>query len=624
MKSMPGYINAKPGVKTLFILLMVLFLVFTVYSVTTGAPGIPYGDVNDDGEIDVRDVVLVMRYVLEVEGLTDDQIKAADVNADGEVNVRDATLIMQYALGLIDEFPAHTKIESVEDVEITVTHGTKYENIDFPETVKANLYDDTKKDIDVEWAEESDPVYNPRSSGKYEFEGELVDLPAGVSNPDEVKAKAVVTVRHRAIPRRPDPKPDPEPDQYTISLTSLTGEGYVEVESNNETTELEAETDSLNVEDGTQVTITARAEEGWEFEEWSEDALGETTESFEVTIEEDYDIGVSFSQLKTDPGSLELDPASAVYGEEVELEITYTLGEDLVNGKVTITVPDEFDVALTDQLKLPGEDAEAVNEIAGASYENNVLNIEDFAAFDEDTEIVLILSEQSVPGVGEYTFEATSKTEDKEKSDPAEAKFVVKSANVAFTLSPQESVYYDVNNYDAGCYVYAKHDFDFENSPNGYFYGSPGEYVYGEEAINFGAIDNGEDFSYNNAYFEFEFEDEDQVDQLLYEAADADEFNKEDLISFEEINNNTLRSGPFDEITQDHYAKWIPMFSKDAIDDNDHGEFVITFRLVSGNDQLITKKTVIFYVDRKGDNPPGDWGASQSISTFSPYWDHGY
>lgn len=622
MKSMPGYVISKPGVKTLFILLMVLFLVFTVYSVTTGAPGIPYGDVNDDGEIDVRDVVLVMRYVLEVEDLTNDQIKAADVTADGEVNVRDATMIMQYALGLIDEFPAYTKVESVDDVEITVSYGTKYEDINFPGTVTATLYDDTEEEIDVEWAEESDPEYNPRSSGKYEFEGELVDLPAGVSNPDEVKAKAVVTVRHRDIPP-PTRKPDPEPDQYTISLASLTGEGYVEVESNNETTDLEAETDSFNVEDGTEVTITAIAEEGWEFEEWGEDASGETAESFEVTIEEDYDIGVSFSQLKTDPGSLKLDPASAVYGEEVELEITYTLGEDLVNGEVTITVPEEFDVvAHADQLKLPGEDAEAVNEIAGASYENNVLNIEDFAAFDEDTEIVLTLSEQPVPGVGEYTFEATSKTEDKEKSDSAEAKFVVKSANVAFTLSPQESVYYDVNNYDAGCYVYAKHDFDFNNSANGDFYGSPGEYVYGEEAINFEAIDNGEDFSYNNAYFEFEFEDENQVDQLLFEAAEAEQFDKENLISFEQT-NSTLKSDPFDEITHDHYAKWIPMFSKEAIEDN-NGEFVITFRLLSEDDQLITKKTVIFYVDRKGDSPPDDWDASQSISTFSPYWDQGY
>ncbi len=62
------------------------------------------GDVTGNGKVDVEDVTLVMKYVLELEKLTDKQKKAADVNGDGVVNVIDVVLIMQYALDIIDEF----------------------------------------------------------------------------------------------------------------------------------------------------------------------------------------------------------------------------------------------------------------------------------------------------------------------------------------------------------------------------------------------------------------------------------------------------------------------------------------------------------------------------------------
>ena len=63
-----------------------------------------YGDINNDGVINVLDAVLVMRHVLDLKKLTEDQASAADVNLDGRINVLDVTLIMQKALGLIDDF----------------------------------------------------------------------------------------------------------------------------------------------------------------------------------------------------------------------------------------------------------------------------------------------------------------------------------------------------------------------------------------------------------------------------------------------------------------------------------------------------------------------------------------
>jgi len=62
------------------------------------------GDINDDGIINVQDVVIAMQHVLMIDELAEEQAAMADVNGDGEINVVDVTLLMQFALGLIDTF----------------------------------------------------------------------------------------------------------------------------------------------------------------------------------------------------------------------------------------------------------------------------------------------------------------------------------------------------------------------------------------------------------------------------------------------------------------------------------------------------------------------------------------
>lgn len=68
------------------------------------SPDQALGDINNDGNIDVQDVVLAMRYVLVLENFSEVQKKAADVNLDGEIDIRDITLIMRRALDIIDNF----------------------------------------------------------------------------------------------------------------------------------------------------------------------------------------------------------------------------------------------------------------------------------------------------------------------------------------------------------------------------------------------------------------------------------------------------------------------------------------------------------------------------------------
>lgn len=64
-----------------------------------------YGDINQDGVVDVRDTTIIKKYSTGILELTYEQLIAADVNGDGFVNDDDATLISQYYMGLINFFP---------------------------------------------------------------------------------------------------------------------------------------------------------------------------------------------------------------------------------------------------------------------------------------------------------------------------------------------------------------------------------------------------------------------------------------------------------------------------------------------------------------------------------------
>ncbi len=64
-----------------------------------------YGDVNGDGNIDIKDANLIVSYFYENATLTDEQKVAADVNGDGEIDIKDANLIVSYFYENITSFP---------------------------------------------------------------------------------------------------------------------------------------------------------------------------------------------------------------------------------------------------------------------------------------------------------------------------------------------------------------------------------------------------------------------------------------------------------------------------------------------------------------------------------------
>lgn len=67
-------------------------------------PAYTLGDVNNDGNIDAKDAVLVLRYAAKLTDLNSQQQLSADVNADGAIDAKDAVKILRYAAELITSF----------------------------------------------------------------------------------------------------------------------------------------------------------------------------------------------------------------------------------------------------------------------------------------------------------------------------------------------------------------------------------------------------------------------------------------------------------------------------------------------------------------------------------------
>lgn len=64
------------------------------------------GDINNDGDVDAGDAMMILRHVVQIIQLTADEIAVADVNGDGHIDVGDAILILRYDAGFISKFPA--------------------------------------------------------------------------------------------------------------------------------------------------------------------------------------------------------------------------------------------------------------------------------------------------------------------------------------------------------------------------------------------------------------------------------------------------------------------------------------------------------------------------------------
>ena len=63
---------------------------------------IKVGDVNGDGRVTAKDSTQILKYVVKLIDLNDEQKNAADINKDGNVTAKDSTLILKHVVKLIN------------------------------------------------------------------------------------------------------------------------------------------------------------------------------------------------------------------------------------------------------------------------------------------------------------------------------------------------------------------------------------------------------------------------------------------------------------------------------------------------------------------------------------------
>ena len=61
------------------------------------------GDINDDFEVNVLDIVLIVNFILITDEATDTEFSAGDFNSDGQLNVLDVVGIIQMILNPLPE-----------------------------------------------------------------------------------------------------------------------------------------------------------------------------------------------------------------------------------------------------------------------------------------------------------------------------------------------------------------------------------------------------------------------------------------------------------------------------------------------------------------------------------------
>ena len=99
-----------------------------------------YGDVNNDKQIDVFDLSMIKREILNP-GTSIDLI-AADVNADGIVDVQDAVEVQDYLLCRISSFSIHHKeaLNSIKSEIGTLDYSIVTPNEDIETSLTAVLW----------------------------------------------------------------------------------------------------------------------------------------------------------------------------------------------------------------------------------------------------------------------------------------------------------------------------------------------------------------------------------------------------------------------------------------------------------------------------------------------------
>ena len=162
-----------------------------------------------------------------------------------------------------------TDVEKLDD--ITVVQGTAFEDLDLPEKVSVTYGKNETAEVDVTWEK---GTYNAEQCKTYVLEGALT-LPEGIANPDGLKAIVKVTVEEKETPVK----------KYTVSVNVKDSEKAMGTVS--------MDKEDGVYEDGMNATVTATANEGYEFVNWTD------TDGKEVSSSNPYTFAVTANTTLT-------------------------------------------------------------------------------------------------------------------------------------------------------------------------------------------------------------------------------------------------------------------------------------------------------------------------------------
>ena len=98
--------------KKLISILMSIAMLLSIFAIDSAADtgneklseaGRPKGDVNNDGNTDATDIIIIKRHLLSITVLNGDMLLNADVDSNGKVDATDYIIVKRIMLGLDEE-----------------------------------------------------------------------------------------------------------------------------------------------------------------------------------------------------------------------------------------------------------------------------------------------------------------------------------------------------------------------------------------------------------------------------------------------------------------------------------------------------------------------------------------
>ena len=236
---------------------------------------------------------------------------------------------------------ADVKIKDVQKLDdLTVVKGTTLDALNLPKKVSITLENNETEEVDVTWNKAS---YKANECGTYVLEGTLT-LPEGVVNPDGLKVIVKVTVENK---------------KYTVVVDSDQNMGTVSMDKE----------DGI-YEEGSNVTVTAKANKGYEFVNWTYENGREVSTSNPYTFE-----ATTNTTLKANFKKVEVTPAKPssqdilddlLAGNKVQSVVSkgqtqFVLPEVPEGYSITITkVSPEGIISLDGKVTTPKKDADVI------------------------------------------------------------------------------------------------------------------------------------------------------------------------------------------------------------------------------------------------------------------------